>query len=363
MINCHGGISELKHRNKILYLQKYKMDSVAVRSTLYGEYYRTHGYKVDYVYWDASPWDLFLMKWGPPIFQKLLSRVSQLFQRIRQYWFLHWKVRFYDGIVIMKYFHYDTVRIIRKHTRAKLLYDFDDPIWLEMFGTQLEKYQQTLSCVDCVSVDNEYLYNHAKPFCREIFIFPPPAQFERLPEKKKETDSEITLGWIGSGASSYYLYSLYPVLEELGRRYHNIRLLVLGFPFPVLPFFENIRWEVIPAYDEKIMNLARRRIDIGLFPLFPCINSLGRGLCKPVIYMGAEIPVAATDYGLVSTIIRDEENGVLCNGQQEWVEKLSRLIEDRAWREKLGKAGFETVKQFSLENNFQLLEKHFLSRL
>ncbi|MBO4646657.1 MAG: glycosyltransferase family 4 protein [Lentisphaeria bacterium] len=339
------------------------MDSVAVRSTLYADHFRKHGYEVDYLYWDILPGFESLKKWFPPVFHKLLDRLGGLFLRIRQNRILHRKVKRYDGIVLMKYFPYETVKIIRDSTRAKLLYDFDDPIWLEMYRPMLEKYQQILSCVDCVSVDNEYLYEHAKPFCREIFIFPPPAQFERLPEPEPRDDSEVTIGWIGSGSTSYYLYSLHPVLEELGRRYKNIRLLVLGFPYPVLPFFENIRWEVISSYDEKIMDRARRRIDIGLFPLLPSVNSIGRGLCKPVMYMGAGIPVAATRFGLVSDLIRDGENGMLCGSPEEWIDKLSKLIEDPALRKKLGRSGFETVKQFSIENNFQLLEKHFLSRL
>ena len=254
--------------------------------------------------------------------------------------------------------------MIRNRTRAKLMYDFDDAIWLEMYHPMLAKYQQILSSVDCVSVDNEYLYDHAKPFCKEIFVFPPPAQIEHLPKKENHGEcSCVTIGWIGSGSTSFYLYSLHSVLEELGRRYKNIRLLILGFSYTFLPFFENIQWEVIPTYNENVMNKARRLIDIGLFPLLPCVNSLGRGLCKPILYMGSGIPVVASHYGSVANLIKDGENGMLCKNQQEWIDKLSQLIENPTLRAEIGNAGLETAKQYTIENNFQLLENNFLSRL
>ena len=111
------------------------------------------------------------------------------------------------------------------------------------------------------------------------------------------------------------------------------------------------------------MNRLRREIDIGIFPLFECEDAIARGLCKPVIYMGASIPVVATRYGLVDGLIRDGENGFLCGCEAEWEEKLSRLIEDAELRMKIGEAGFETVRNYSLEYCFSLLENNFLKIL
>ena len=261
----------------------------------------------------------------------------------------------------MKYFTAETVQKIYKHTNAKILYDFDDAIWMDKYN--VENCIETLKIVDCVSVDNQYLLDYAKQYNPNVFVFPPPAQFEFLPPRKNCKKEKVVIGWIGSPGTSYYLYALHGVLEELGKRYRNIKLLVMGYPLSVLHFFENIEYELIMSYDEKLMHKARLDIDIGLFPLLPCIDSIGRGLCKPTMYMGASIPVVATDFGLVSNFIKDGENGFLCHNDQEWIDKLSLLIESSELRQKIGDNGFKTVEQFSIKNNFQLLEKNFLCKL
>ena len=340
-----------------------RFDSVSVRSTLYRNLYKQKGYGVAYRSLDVFPGRLFLECLCPPICRRLFDILLNCIQRVYQYLILHFEVKRYDGIVIMKYFSYETVALIRKNTKARLLYDFDDPIWTELFQPLLRNYPEILSCVDCVSVDNRYLCDIARKYHPRTFIFPPPAQFENLPEKDDQDTDIVTIGWIGSVGTSYLLYSLHSVLEEIGQHYPNAKLLVLGFPFPVLPFFEHIKWEVIPAYDQTAMNLARRKIDIGLFPLLPGENALGRGVCKAIMYMGASIPVAATKYGLVSELIQDGINGFLCENDLDWKDKLSALITDRTLRKKMGEAGFSSVEKYSLENNFQILEDNFLSQL
>lgn len=341
-----------------------KMESVAVRSTLYRDIYRKRGYQVTYCPWDTLPFFLLLESFCPPVCKSNLQKITRFFLKIYQYLILHFVVKRYDGIIIMKYFSYDTVKLIRKNTKAKLLYDFDDALWLKIHRPLLAEYDKIIACVDYVSVDNDFLYRVAKKYNDNVFLFPPPAQFEALPEKYDKADDEtIIIGWIGSGATSYYLYSLHSVLEKLGEKYPKIKLLILGFSFNILPFFEKINWELIPEYNVEIMNKARRQIDIGLFPLIPCENSLGRGYLKAVLYMGASIPVVATDYGVLPDLIQDGVNGFLCHNESDWFNKLSLLIEDVVLRKKIGNAGFETVKVYSLENCFQQLEDHFLSKL
>jgi glycosyltransferase involved in cell wall biosynthesis len=49
--------------------------------------------------------------------------------------------------------------------------------------------------------------------------------------------------------------------------------------------------------------------------------------------------------------LTDGVNGFLAGDQKEWVEKLSALIESPALREKLGKAGRQTVvERYSFES-------------
>ena len=66
--------------------------------------------------------------------------------------------------------------------------------------------------------------------------------------------------------------------------------------------------------------------------------------------MALEIPTTMSPVGVNTEIIRDGENGFLAEAEEEWIDKLSRLIESKELREKLGKAGRKTVvEQYSFD--------------
>jgi glycosyltransferase involved in cell wall biosynthesis len=64
---------------------------------------------------------------------------------------------------------------------------------------------------------------------------------------------------------------------------------------------------------------------------------------KGLQYMALEVPTIMSPVGVNSEIIQQGENGYLAETQDEWIEKLSLLIEDEQLRLKLGKAGRATV--------------------
>lgn len=87
-----------------------------------------------------------------------------------------------------------------------------------------------------------------------------------------------------------------------------------------------------------------------------------KGKCglKGLQYMALEIPTVMSPVGVNTEIIQDGENGFLANSDQEWIEKLSLLIESDALRIKLGKAGRKTVMDsYSITSQ----KEHFLSLL
>jgi glycosyltransferase involved in cell wall biosynthesis len=72
--------------------------------------------------------------------------------------------------------------------------------------------------------------------------------------------------------------------------------------------------------------------------------------------MAGGIPVVCSPVGQCVDLINDGVNGFLADSRQEWEQKLGRLIEDRDLRERVGRAGLETVRRdFSLERGFSAL--------
>ena len=72
-----------------------------------------------------------------------------------------------------------------------------------------------------------------------------------------------------------------------------------------------------------------------------------RGKCgfKLLQYMAIGVPGVASKVGVNSEIIEHGVNGLLAVGRGEWVDCLSRLIEDVALRKSLGQEARKTVKR------------------
>jgi glycosyltransferase involved in cell wall biosynthesis len=94
---------------------------------------------------------------------------------------------------------------------------------------------------------------------------------------------------------------------------------------------------------EEVSDLTS--LDIGIMPLPD--DEWARGKCglKGLQYMALEIPTVMSPVGVNCEIVHDGQNGFLAAEAGEWTEKLSRLIESSELRERIGRAGRETVKE------------------
>jgi glycosyltransferase involved in cell wall biosynthesis len=70
-----------------------------------------------------------------------------------------------------------------------------------------------------------------------------------------------------------------------------------------------------------------------------------RGKCgfKALLYMSVGLPSVCSPVGITTDIIQDGQSGYLATTTDEWVEKLSRLIEDETLRREIGLAGRTAV--------------------
>jgi glycosyltransferase involved in cell wall biosynthesis len=61
--------------------------------------------------------------------------------------------------------------------------------------------------------------------------------------------------------------------------------------------------------------------------------------------MALGIPTVCSPVGVNTDIIQDNENGFIAATEDEWVEKLSRLLRSAELRQRLGHAGRATIEQ------------------
>ena len=81
-------------------------------------------------------------------------------------------------------------------------------------------------------------------------------------------------------------------------------------------------------------------------------NEWTKGKCglKGLQYMALETATVMSPVGVNCEIVSNGENGFLADSVDDWVEKLSRLIENANLRENFGKEGRETViKKYSVK--------------
>lgn len=167
--------------------------------------------------------------------------------------------------------------------------------------------------------------------------------------KRYDLDGKIVLLNVGSLIDRKNPLFLLDVFEVLYKRYNNLKLIFCGKGYLQKKLIQEINKRGLHekvilinlVYGEnknKIFNLA----DIFLFP---SLNE-GFGLVG-VEAMVCGKPLIASENTSLVEIVQDGINGYLAktSNLDDWVDKTSRLIEEKELRQRFGKAGRQFVKQ------------------
>jgi glycosyltransferase involved in cell wall biosynthesis len=169
-----------------------------------------------------------------------------------------------------------------------------------------------------------------------------------IPVKNYQQHEAATIGWTGTHSTIPFLKTLQPVLAELSKKL-KIKLLVIANEEYHM---EGVDTEFIPWKEEsEIEDL--HRIEIGLYPIPANEWSLGKSSLKALTYMAIAIPFVATAYGTNFRIMENGVQGFLALTNEEWLEALSKLVNDIGLRKQMGLAGRKRVEEmFSIRANF-----------
>jgi len=249
-----------------------------------------------------------------------------------------------------------------KFFRRKIIYDFDDAIWLDNTSQENRlvsklKWHSKVGLV-CrmsysVSCGNEYLRNYASRFNTRAYLNPTTIDTYHLHNAalhiKDQLLDYVTIGWTGTHSTIKYLAPLMPIIEEIERRNPGrIRFLVIADKKPAhLNFFTHFKkW----SRENEIEDLMC--IDIGVMPLTNDQWALGKCGFKILQYMSLEITAVASAVGENLKIIDHGQNGFLCNKDSEWLATLENLILNAPIRKSIGKEGRKKVmSSYSIESN------------
>ncbi len=242
--------------------------------------------------------------------------------------------------------------IIMKIFKVKIIYDFDDALfarrsWSASKGKtdkhHKKKLNRTLRLSHHVIVSNDYLKKYATSFNKNISVIPTmvPVASEL---KSYHEQGKLVIGWTGTKENFIYLKSIENVLVSLyGQHGDKLQIKIISNGLyhadsEAVPI-ENIHWTPGNELSELLS------FDIGIMPLIDDDWSKGKGMFKALQMMSVGIPVVVSKVGVNEKLITDNVNGYLADREDEWIEKLTKLIDTSDLRKSIGLKGREFVRQ------------------
>lgn len=297
--------------------------------------------------------------------EKALYHSKNILKKVRvgvNSFFRRWKhikdIESFDLIVIYREVIPTKSTLFENYISKKnipIVYDFDDAIWVKdvsdvnkkiSFLKDEKKIEKIIPLCKHITCGNEYLANYASKFNSNITIIPSTVDTDIYkPIEKLNKNGQVKIGWVGSHTTVKHFEMITDVYLKLKSKYkdkidfvligdenyHNKQLGIKG-----------LKWE--NKMEVELFN----SFDIGIMPLPN--NEWAKGKCgmKGLLYMSVGIPSVMSNVGMNKDIIEHGENGFLPVGEKQWVEILSKLIENKDLRKKIGDKGRETVlKKYS----------------
>lgn len=266
---------------------------------------------------------------------------------------------------------------------AKVIYEADDAM-LDSYGKERKNLMQigdhhrertieTIKNVDALMVTNEHLKeNHAKFTDKPIYVVPNYINYDWYGEGRlniERTTDEVRLGWFGSRGHLEDLKMISPVIGRLLDKYPQLKFIYCGFGGMSS---DKISTEASWGEDVfKELPRDRREFAVGVredaWPMKHRTLDFDIGICPLVddYFNKCKTPIKWMEFGILETpsvcspvlykdVVEHGKTGYLATTEEEWFEHLSKLIENKDLRKKIGKNASEEVKKkYNLKDHLQ----------
>lgn len=231
-----------------------------------------------------------------------------------------------------------------------MVFDFDDAIFVSYrspsngYLSYLKfagKTKTICRMASHVMVGNPYLADYARRYNHHVTVVPTTIDTDQYLRAPRPEPNVPVIGWTGSYSTLQHLDTLRSVFQRLAQR-HAFQLKVIGSTSDYK--IEGVQVESIKWRSKtEVEDLSN--IDIGVMPLPDDPWSRGKCGLKALQFMALGIPTICSPVGVNSEIIQDNQNGLLADSEDDWVEKLSGLLQSGELRQRLGQAGRATVHE------------------
>ncbi|MBK5286592.1 MAG: glycosyltransferase family 4 protein [Bacteroidia bacterium] len=354
---------------KVLYIASHRKDrspSQRFRFEQFMEFLKSRGFDYYFSYLISERDD------------KIFYQPGNFFNKVRI--FLKSAYRRWRDVINENIRHYDIVFIQReafmtgstfferkfKKSNAKIIFDFDDAIWHLDISDANKKFHwlknpgktgTIISLGNLIFAGNNYLADFARKFNENVVIVPTTIDTDEYVKMILLERKSIVIGWSGSITTIKHFELAIPFLRVLKNKYgEKISVKVIGD--------ETYRNDELGikgiAWNKKDEIKELSCIDIGIMPLPDDEWSKGKCGLKGLQYMALEIPTIMSPVGVNTEIINDGINGFLASDMNEWVEKITLLIESDELRRSIGKKARQTViERYSVISQRENYLKYF----
>ncbi len=299
----------------------------------------------EHSFWDNKSWENLYKSTN--LFLKIYTFILAFFQRF----ILLFSVGKFDYVFI----HREATPIgppfvefiISKVLKKKIIYDFDDAIWIHNVSDKNKavKYLKSNWKVKYICkwsykvvCGNIFLASYAQKYNKNVIVIPTTIDLN-YHKTEVNNNTKITIGWTGTHSTLKHIDLIIPTIKKLEQKF-DFDFVIISDKKPTynLKSLKFIKWNK----DTEIEDL--NKIDIGIMPLYDSDWEKGKCGFKGLQYMSLGIPTIMSPVGVNKEIIEHNKNGYLAQNDEEWVEFLEALINDKTLRENIGEKGKETIK-------------------
>lgn len=234
-------------------------------------------------------------------------------------------------------------RFIRKlftNSSIPVFFEFDDAVWLENYSAGnsrwafLKSYDSALELMKKSTVNvagNPWLQEQAHRYNPSSELLPTVVNTENGHHLVQDQDTDKPrIGWTGSHSTVKYLEAHFPTLQKVYDE-TPFELVVISdqAPSTAFPDMVHIPWSKESESEDLL------QMHIGIMPLPN--EEWVKGKCgfKLIQYMAQGIVPVADDLGENQNIITNDENGLLCNCEADWIQNLTDLLRNHERRKAL----------------------------
>ena len=242
--------------------------------------------------------------------------------------------------------------IISKILGKKLIYDFDDAIWLANTSEANKiaagvkwhhKVADICRWAHKNSCGNAYLADYARQFNPRAIVNPTTIDTVHLHNQVRDqaAPGRLVIGWTGTHSTLKYLDQVVPVLAKLEAEGLDFEFRVISNQPPAFPLSSLVYLPWRKA--TEIADLLS--FHVGLMPLEDDPWAKGKCAFKALQYMALGVPALVSPVGMNTEVVQHGQNGFVCATSAEWEASLRQLLADTSLRQRLGTAARATIEQ------------------